>query len=92
MVYVVERYLPGLNGGELLRGLHQLQQSTLQHVGDTSAVRYLGSTIVIGDDACYCHFEASSPAAVIDANRLVGLPVDRIVAVVTVSPTKGEHR
>ena len=92
MVYVVERYLPGLDGGELLRGLHQLQQSMHQHVGDTSAVRYLGSTIVIGDDACYCHFEASSPAAVIDANRLVGLPVDRIVAAVTVTPTKGEHQ
>jgi Nickel responsive protein SCO4226-like len=89
MVYIVERYLPGLNGGELLRGLHQ---STHQHAGDNSAARYLGSTIVIGDDACYCHFEASSPAAVIDANRFVGLPVDRIVAVVTVTPSTGEHR
>ena len=92
MVYVVERYLPGLDGGDLLRRLHQLQQSTLQLAGDTSVVRYLGSTIVIGDDACHCHFEASSPAAVIDANRLVGLPVDRIVAAISVSPTKGEHQ
>ena len=55
-------------------------------------MRYLGSTIVIGDDACYCQFEAPSPAAVIDVNRRVGLPVDRIVAAVTVTPTKGEPR
>jgi Protein of unknown function (DUF4242) len=42
-------------------------------------VRYVGSTIVIGDDACYCQFEAPSSVAVVDVNRRVGLPVDRIV-------------
>ena len=30
-------------------------------------------------DACYCQFEAPSEAAVIEANRRVGLPFDRIV-------------
>ena len=55
-------------------------------------MRYLGSTIVIGDDACYCQFEASSPVAVIDANHRAGLPVDRIVPAVTVTPNEGEPR
>ena len=40
--------------------------------GRAQPVRYLGSTIVIDDDACYCQFEASSPLAVIDTNRRVG--------------------
>ena len=92
MIYVVERYLPGLERGELLNGLRRPQHSTQQPAHDTAPVRYLGSTIVIGDDACYCQFEAPSPATVIDLNRRVGLPVDRIVAAVTVTPTKGETR
>ena len=92
MVYVVERHLAGLERGELLNGLRRLQRSTQQPTHDTTRVRYLGSTIVIGDDACYCQFEAPSPVAVIDVNRRVGLPVDRIVAAVPVTPTKGETR
>ena len=92
MIYLVERYLPGLDRSGLLNGLRRLQQSTHQPAHDTAPVRYLGSTIVLGDDACYCQFEAPSPAAVIDVNRRVGLPVDRIVAAVTVTPTKGEPR
>ncbi len=92
MVYVVERYLPGLDPCQLLNGLRRLQQSTQQPEDETPPVRYLGSTIVIGDDACYCQFEASSPVAVIDANHRAGLPVDRIVPAVTVTPNEGEPR
>jgi Nickel responsive protein SCO4226-like len=92
MIYVVERYLAGLERGELLNGLRRLQQSTEQPVHDMAPVQYLGSTIVIGDDACYCQFEAPSPATVIDVNRRVGLPVDRIVPAVIVTPTRGEPR
>ncbi len=92
MIYVVERYLAGLERGELLTGLRRLQQSTEQPAPETAPVRYLGSTIVIGDDACYCQFEAPSPDTVIDVNRRVGLPVDRIVPAVTVAPTRGESQ
>ena len=92
MIYVVERYLAGLERGELLNGLRRLQKSTQQAAHDTAPVRYLGSTIVISDDACYCKFEAPSPAAVIDVNSRVGLPVDRIVAAVAVTPTRGAPR
>jgi hypothetical protein len=86
MIYVVERFLPGLQRAELLDGLRRLQQSAQQPADDTRPVHYLGSTIVVGDDACYCQFEASSPDVVIDVNRRVGLPVDRIVPAITVLP------
>ena len=50
MVYVVERYLPGLSRSDLLRGLSRLEAlGDLQAEGP--AVRYLGSTIVLQDEA-----------------------------------------
>ena len=53
-------------------------------------MRYLGSTIVLGDEACFCHFEGPSGAAVAEANRQAGLPFDRIVPALAVRSTKGE--
>jgi len=85
MVYVVERYLPGLSRSDLLRGLSRLQQ-LVGRAGDDSEVRYLDSTIVLPDEACYCRFEGPSEAAVAEANRRAGLPFDRIVPAVTVNP------
>ena len=83
MVYVVERYLPGLSR-DLLRGLSNLQQLG-NLTGEDSDVRYLDSTIVLPDEACYCRFEGPSEAAIADANRRAGLPFDRIVPAVTVN-------
>jgi hypothetical protein len=83
MVYVVERYLPGLSRSDLLHALSRLERE--------SEVRYLGSTIVLGDEACFCQFEGPSEAAVAEANRRAGLSFDRIVPAVTVMP-KGEVR
>jgi hypothetical protein len=90
MVYVVERYLPGLFRSDLLRGLSRLEQGE-ERADEEPVVRYLGSTIVLGDEACFCQFEGPSEAAVAEANRRAGLPFDRIVPAVTVKP-KGESR
>ena len=89
MVYVVERYLPGLVRSDLLRGLSRLEQLEQTEAGHT--VRYLGSTIVLDDEACYCRFEGPDKATVADVNRRAGLDFDRIVRAVTVKP-KGEPR
>jgi hypothetical protein len=79
MVYVVERYLPGLSRTDLLPGLSKLEPVIEELCGEGSAVRYLGSTIVLGDEACFCQFDGPSEAAVAEANRRAGLPFDRIV-------------
>ena len=89
MVYVVERYLPGLHRSDLLCGLSKLTQLREQ-AGEGTRVRYLGSTIVLRDEACYCQFEGPTEAAVAEANRQAGLPFDRIVAAVTVNPKGAE--
>src|SRR5262245_16347499 len=88
MVFVVERYLPGLSHSELLRGLTRLEQATGR---EDSGVRYLGSTIVLRDEACYCRFEGRTEADIADANWKAGLPFDRIVTAVTVK-TETERR
>ena len=51
-------------------------------------MRYLGSTIVLEDEACFCQFEASSVAVVTEVNRRADLPFDRIVPAVLVQPTQ----
>src|SRR5207244_9587973 len=85
MVFVVERYLPGLTRSDLLHGLSRLEQAAAAEHGE---VRYLGSTIVLEDEACFCEFEGPSAAAVAEANRLAGLSFDRIIPAVTVTPTE----
>ena len=57
MVYVVERYLPGLTRADLLPGLSRLEPVIEELRGEGSLVRYLGSTIVLEDEACFCEFE-----------------------------------
>ena len=85
MVYVVERYLPGLSRADLLPGLSRLESVTEDMCGEGSVVRYLGSTIVLGDEACFCHFDGPSEAAVAAANRRAGLPFSRIVPALLVN-------
>jgi hypothetical protein len=87
MVYVVERYLPGLSRVDLLPRLSRLEPVIEELRGGGSGVRYLGSTIVLEDEVCFCQFEATSVAVVIEANRRAGLSFDRIVPAVLVQPT-----
>jgi hypothetical protein len=88
MVYVVERYLPGLSESNLLRRLSELEEATERLWTESTGVRYLGSTIVLKDEACYCRFEAPGQAAVAEANRRAGLSFSRIVPALTVQPER----
>lgn len=87
MVYVVERYLAGLSRADLLSRLSRLETVIEELRGDGSAVRYLGSTIVLQDDACFCQFEVPLVAVITEANRRADLAFDRIVPAVLVQPT-----
>jgi hypothetical protein len=79
MVFLVERYIPNLDREALLRRLEALDPATAELRRRGIFVRYLGSTIVVEDDACFCQFEAESEAAVREANRRAGMPCDRVV-------------
>jgi hypothetical protein len=84
VVYVVERYLPGLDQRTLVPLLGKLGRATQELRTEGTHVRYLGSTIVPGDEACFCQFEGASETAVAEANERAGVPFDRIVAAVQV--------
>ena len=86
MVYVVERYLPGVSRAELERQLERLE-----HMTRGTQVEYLGSTLVPDDEACFCQFDGPSEEAIADANRRAGLPFDRIVAGIALAPIGRER-
>ena len=85
MVYVVERYLPDVSSSELECALAGLRRTTRELRGQGTPIRYLGSTIVPDDEACFCQFEGPSQAAVAEANRRAGVAFHRIVPAVAVS-------
>jgi hypothetical protein len=91
MVYVVERYLPGRCRLDLLPGLSKLERAIAELSDEGVVVRYLGSTVVLGDEACFCQFDGASEAAVAEANRRAGLPFDRIVPALVVDAHQGRE-
>lgn len=88
MAYVVERYLPGLSKSELLCSLDRVHRAAKALRREGKSVRYMGSTIILEDEACFCQFVAQSEAVVAEANRRAGARFDRIVPVVVVRPTR----
>jgi Protein of unknown function (DUF4242) len=85
VIYLVERYVPVVSPAELERALEQLKETTLELQSEGAHVRYLGSTIVPEDEACFCQFDAPSEELVAEANRRAGIEFDRIVPAVAVS-------
>jgi hypothetical protein len=86
VIYVVERYVPDMSRPELERALERLTEAALQLQSEGTEIRYIGSTIVPDDDACFCQFEAPSEAVVAEANRRGGIAFDRIVPAVAIAP------
>lgn len=84
MVYVVERYLPGMVRPDLERALRRLVRVTREMRSQGTEVRYLGSTIMPDDEACLSQFEAASEDPVAEANRRARVPFDRIVPAIAV--------
>jgi hypothetical protein len=85
VVYVVERYLPGVSAEELERLIERLGRATRELRREGTPIRHLGSTIVPHDEACFCQFEAQAEQAVVEANRRAKAPFDRIVPGVAVA-------
>ena len=91
MVYFVERYIPGIPSQEFESALVPLGPATEQMRSEGTVVRWRGSVIVPQDEACFCHFDAPSEAAVAEANRRAQVAFDRIVRAVAVTPSPGSH-
>ena len=86
MLYLVERYLPGIRSSDLERVLDGLSATTRQMRNEGMPIRYRGSTIVPDDESCFCQFDGPSEATVAEANRRAGIAFARILPVIAVAP------
>lgn len=85
-VYMVERNLKGIS----MDDLGGAQRAAIQKAGDMTAagtpVRYIRTTFAPKDGRCMCLFEANSDAAVKRLNDDAGLPYDRVVEAMDLTP------
>ncbi len=77
--YLVERYLPGITPDQLRAAAGSAKSTTAQMAQEGTAVRYLRSTFIPGEEKCFCLFEGPSADMVRTANDRAQLPYERIV-------------
>lgn len=77
--YVVERYLPGITPEQLTAAAGSAKKTTAEMTREGTAVRYLRSTFIPGEEKCFCLFEGTSADAVKTANERAQIPFERIV-------------
>lgn len=76
-VFVVERFLAGWPEARIAELVGTLDGST--EAQREHGVRHLRSIFIPDDETCLCLFEAVDVARLVELNRLLGLPVGRIV-------------
>lgn len=85
-VFMVERDLRGIS----MEGLAAAQQAAISTAeamrGQGTAISYIRSTFAPEDGRCMCLFEATSEQQVRQLNDDAGLPYQRVVAALDLSP------
>lgn len=85
-VYMVERDLKGIS----MEALGGAQKAAINKAQEMSAsgtnIKYIRSTFAPGDGRCMCLFEADTDAAVKRLNDDAGLPYNRVVKALDLTP------
>lgn len=85
-VYMVERSLKGIS----MENLGGAQKAAIAKAEEMSAegtkVAYIRSTFVPEEGRCMCLFEAETPADVMRLNDDAGLPYNRVVEAMDLTP------
>jgi Protein of unknown function (DUF4242) len=76
--FLVEHYQPGVDAEGLRRAERMLRDAVATLSAEGCEVRYLGSTIVPGDEAFLSLLEASSEGEIRAAHARAGMPFERI--------------
>lgn len=85
-VYMVERSLKGISM-EDLGGAQKAAIATAEQMrGQGQEIRYIRTTFAPEDGRCMCLFEGRSAAQVQALNDTAGLPYDRIVEAMDLTP------
>jgi hypothetical protein len=86
--YLVESYAPR-SGAALDESIARVQLAAKQIAAEGLVLRHIRSTFVPEDEICFHVFEAESPAVVDEVGRRAGLPFERVVEAMPVTPSGG---
>jgi hypothetical protein len=78
VLFLVERYLPGLTTKELEEGRSRLIAAIEDLAAHGVRVSYLGSTFIPSEESCFCRFEGASADDIRWACERANLPFARI--------------
>lgn len=87
MLYTAKCYWPGVTALELAEASERAAEVHLAR--SRSRATYLGSVLFPGDDLVLCLFEADSRAAVKRASDEAGIPCERVMDTLWISPSGG---
>lgn len=87
-VFMVERSLKGIAMEELAGAQKAAIGKSAEVSEEGSPVRYIRTTFAPEDGRCMCLFEADKEEDVRRVNDEAGLPYDRIVPAMDLTPTK----
>ena len=85
-VYMVERSLKGISMDDLGAAQQAAIATAQAMTAQGTPVRYIRSAFVPESGACRCLFEADEAAAVKRVNETAGLPFDRVVEAMDLTP------
>ncbi len=85
-VYAVERDLKGIAMDDLAAAQKAAINTSVEFTKQGKSVRYIRSTFLPDEGACSCLFEASNSDDVREVNETAGLPFNRIVEALDLTP------
>ncbi|MGO1118456.1 DUF4242 domain-containing protein [Rhodovibrionaceae bacterium A322] len=84
--FMVERNLKGISMDDLAAAQQVAIGKAAEMTAQGTDINYIRSTFAPGDGRCICLFEAGSEAAVKRLNDEAGIPYDRVVGALDLSP------
>lgn len=85
-VYMVERSLKGIGMDELAGAQRAAIDKAAEMTSHGTKIGYIRSTFAPEDGRCMCLFEAEDPADVEKLNEDAGIPYDRVVPALDLTP------
>jgi hypothetical protein len=85
-VFMVERDLKGISMDDLAGAQKAAIAKAAEMSGNGTAISYIRTTFAPDDGRCMCLFEAASGADVKRLNDEAGLPYNRVVAALDLTP------
>lgn len=85
-VYLVERSLKDIPMEQLAAAQRNAIRTAAQMTAEGTPIRYLRSTFVPESGECNCLFSAAGPEQVRALNERAGIPFDKVVAALDLTP------